>query len=372
MMQRVPNKPKQRRAQKGAELTKPANAATERPPSSSTEQPKSKPFYKQSSPPTKKTEEPLRITRFSVLKAASEHLVKNDGKDCAFKQSLEALLETIFQTPTTRQEGDRILVKKSQIFVLNIIESSPQILCTLAMCDPEVWKICDMLKNMCEEWKGMHNCPPNFYSLTCEFSNRCMKAKSKKDTTRTYWEDIPFHSYWSEDGFEINEEFIERIDFPNQVTFLAYRYFCASWWCTASGVPQEWTKREPWLLEWLKVCVQNCTKNLTIIQYQEKHNMNPRGPKTNQNSRGKPQRPRSDLISRPPEGRKKNVPPAFFFDMVSAPSTSKKPLTLKTHQEVQDAPKGEEEKNLPSTETATPAKGSWATIVTKGTPDTHE
>lgn len=153
-----------------------------------------------------------------------------------------------------------------------IIHSTPQILCSLALCDLSIPSSRNLLLRIMTEWSDISKEPMNFHSVIREFSRASRASKREDDKSPTYFEEleciIPV-----DDGFTRVQQKKERIVFANKATFIAFKYFLRYLWEKLDGIPKEWNNPLPLgMKEWMLYISKSRDRSMSLQQFNTKIN----------------------------------------------------------------------------------------------------
>jgi hypothetical protein len=244
-----------------------------------------------------------------LLDAASARLASNKGARCPLRAALASLAEDARARlmATTNLRGAALDAAQCQAVAL--ARSTPEIICTLAMCDLCVAWSRTLLANVRSRIAAGH-APIDFFVLTSSFARASMAFKKSDDpvpTYRVHFDTVPARDADScrrdhrgdrdgnndddhdrngnNDGDARADESGNNDDHPkgqpnpssvrhrefyfaNEATFIAYRYFLRHAWESLDGVPAEWRRPLPAdMCGWLDSAMRMRDLALTLPQY---------------------------------------------------------------------------------------------------------
>jgi hypothetical protein len=209
-----------------------------------------------------------------VMEYASYLLQHNQGMKRPFKVALDQLLLTIkgvaaceydykldakFTGTIRRDEYIARIIEDT----LDIIQRTPEILCTLCMCDlniPFARQLALSLKGTLSN-KQRKKPSVRFEDLTYSFAKRTIEQKRSDDPFDNYWVFVTFTN-------TKGEQQKKKIYFANPIVFLAYKYFCHFVWADTEGVPSSWLdNRNEQLLKWIEYTTKNKDRRTPFIEF---------------------------------------------------------------------------------------------------------
>nr|UDO47830.1 hypothetical protein [Pandoravirus massiliensis] len=228
-----------------------------------------------------------------LLNAASARLAANKGARCPLRVALGALAADIDErlTSTTNLRGSALLAAREA--ALWLARSTPEILCTLAMCDLCVsWSraLLAGVKPRAAAEAASNGTRLDFNSLTACFAKASVAQKKADDPSALYsvrvynGRDDVGDQCDQDDGsgnrgdHDCDRDAVGDSDgggdkaveycFANEATYVAYRYFLRRAWEGLAGVPPAWARPMPRdMCGWIESAMRMRDLCLTLPQH---------------------------------------------------------------------------------------------------------
>ncbi|AVK76877.1 hypothetical protein pmac_cds_189 [Pandoravirus macleodensis] len=224
-----------------------------------------------------------------LLNAASARLAANKGARCPLRVALAALGTDIEDrlVSTTDLRGPALWAARQA--AIQLARSTPEVLCTLTMCDLCVsWSraLLASVKPRATAAAAANSTQLDFKALTASFSEASVAQKKTDDPSALY--SVCVHNVGGGDDDDINGGYDDNDDnvgsngdgdhvkadnvveycFANEATYVSYRYFLRRAWEGLAGVPPAWARPMPRdVCGWIESAMRMRDLCLTLPQH---------------------------------------------------------------------------------------------------------